>query len=412
MTRALSLTVITLALLSPARAEDWPGFRGPTGQGVSAETDLPLRWSATENVAWKTPIPGESWSSPVVQGGRVFVTMATNKGESCHVLCLDRKNGSVLWDREVFRQQPTRKEGNNSYATPTPAADGERIYAAFNDGSLVALDYNGVVAWTYRDVKFYSQHGLGASPRLTGGLVVMPYDGSSSGEDKKVGWQKPWDRAFLLALDARTGQVRWKASRGLSRIGHATPVATAVGGRQVLLSNAGDVVQAFDQATGERLWSVPSEGEGVVTSIVIGEGLAFAASGFPHKVLRAVRLSEPAIAWEHKASVPSIPSPVYAKPHLFTIADNGVAQCLEAATGKVVWQERVGGKHSASPLLGAGRIYFLAENGEATVIEAGGAFKVLARNPVGETCKASLAASDGQLFLRTDKHVYCLGRRP
>jgi len=212
-----------LISIAVASAENWPQFRGPTGQGISTETGLPLRWTATENVAWKTAIPGKSWSSPIVWGDRVFVTTATEEGVSCRVLSLDRKSGSVLWNKEVFQQVPRRKEGRNSYATPTPATDGARVYACFGDGSFAALNFAGEVVWTNRDYPFYSQHGLATSPILQRGLLIMSRDGSSEGEDKGLGWQKPWDQSFILALDAQTGQEIWKTRRGWSRISHGTP---------------------------------------------------------------------------------------------------------------------------------------------------------------------------------------------
>jgi len=185
-----------LAVAATLEAANWPQFRGPTGQGHSSETGLPLKWTTTENIAWRTELPGQSWSSPIVWGERVFVTTATENGASCRVLALDRKSGKILWDKEVFQQVPRRKEGRNSYATPTPATDGERVYACFGDGSFAALNFAGEVVWTNRDYKFYGQHGLATSPILHDGLLIMARDGSSDGEDKKLGWQTPWDQSY------------------------------------------------------------------------------------------------------------------------------------------------------------------------------------------------------------------------
>ena len=295
-----------------AAAEPWPGFRGPTGQGYSKEIRLPVSWSATRDVLWKAPIPGESWSSPVVWGGRVFVTTARDDGRACHVLALDRRTGEVLWDTLVFTQALKRKEGRNSYATPTPVTDGARVYASFGDGSFAAVDVvNGKVVWTNRDYPFYGQHGLGTSLVLHRDLVIMARDGSSEGEDKGLGWQTPWDQSFVLALDARTGRQRWKGSRGHSRIAHVTPIVARIGTREVLISPAGDVVQAFDLATGARLWSVPSTGEGVVPSPVMAGGLVVTVSGFGAPTVRAVRPgATPAVAWEQTKGVPMQASPV------------------------------------------------------------------------------------------------------
>ncbi|MBC8001067.1 MAG: PQQ-binding-like beta-propeller repeat protein, partial [Opitutaceae bacterium] len=173
--------------------ENWPQFRGPARQGNSTETGLPLHWSTTSNVLWKTEIPGESWSSPIVWNDRIFVTTATESGQSCRVLSLEVKSGRILWNKEVFQQTPRRKEGRNTYATPTPSTDGERIYACFGDGSFVALSFAGDVIWTNRSLPFYGQHGLGTSTILFRDFLIMARDGSSDGENKKLGWLEPWD---------------------------------------------------------------------------------------------------------------------------------------------------------------------------------------------------------------------------
>src|SRR6185503_14790741 len=159
-----------------AVAEEWPQLRGPTGQGLSREKNLPLHWSDTSNVVWKTEIPGQGWSSPILYGNRIFLTSTLESGVSCHVICLDRTTGNISWNKEVFQQMPRRKEGKNSYATPTAVTDGERVFAAFGDGSLVALANDGAVVWTNREAKFYSRHGLGASPILYQDMLIMPFD--------------------------------------------------------------------------------------------------------------------------------------------------------------------------------------------------------------------------------------------
>lgn len=406
-----------LILGQPVRAENWPFWRGPSRQGVSHETGLPLHWSAESNIVWKAEIPGEAWSSPIVYDDQVFVTSATESGVQCRVIAIDRKMGTALWNKHVFDQTPLKKEQRNSYATPTPATDGERVYAVFGDGSIVALGAkNGEKVWEYRELKYYSQHGLGASPVLHGDLLILPVDASSSGENKRMGWQIPWDKSYLLALDRKTGAVRWKGMRGQSRIGHATASVMKTNGREILVSGAGDVIQGFDLEDGKRLWSFYSQGEGVVPSTVVGNGLVFSVSGFEKPHVRAVRPpkangGEPELAWEQKKSVPMIPSLVFAGKHLYGITEGGVALCLNAETGEIIWQERIGGNHSASPVLAENRIYFLSDEGESTVIEAGPEFKVLTRNSLPGPIKASLAISNRQLFLRTAEHLYCIGRK-
>ena len=328
--------MLALILCNSVLGENWPFWRGLSRQGVSQEKGLPLQWAADSNVVWKTGIPGEAWSSPIVYGDQVFVTTTTESGVQCRVIAVDRKSGKIQWNQHVFDQTPLRKEQRNSYATPTPATDGERVYGVFGDGSIVAVSAkSGEKLWEYREVKYYSQHGLGASPILYEGLLIMPFDASSSGEDKKVGWQIPWDKSFLLALDKRTGAVRWKGMRGQSRIGHVTPNIMKVGGNDILVSGAGDVIQGFSLQDGNRLWSFYSQGEGVVPSIVIADDIVISISGFEKPAIRAVRPpkkdgGEPELVWEQKKSVPMIPTFVYAKKHLFGITEGGVAICLNA----------------------------------------------------------------------------------
>ena len=411
----------------PLSAENWPRFRGPTGQGHSSEKILPLNWSAESNLVWKTEIPGIGWSSPIVWAERVFVTSATGNETKCHVLCVDRKSGKIIWDKEVFEQVPRRKESKNSYATPTPVTDGNRVYAVFGDGSVAALTMDGSLLWTNREVQFYSRHGLGASPVLHGDRLIMSYDGSNPisaagvypkvSDEEKLGWQIPWDKAQLVALDGKTGQRVWTGRRGQSRIAHVSPNILNEGRLTQIISCAGDAIQGFDPTSGERLWTVYSQGEGVTPSPAMGDGLIFTSSGFEKTTIRTVRtggrgdITQSHVAWEQKKGAPTQPSLLYVKPRLYAITDGGIATCYQADTGDIVWQERVGGNHSASPVYAAGRIYFLSEAGETVVINAGPKFEILSRNSLNEKCQASIAASQGQLFIRGEKNLYCIGQR-
>lgn len=424
MQRVTALLVFIVATLCNG-AENWPRFRGPNGQGHSSETAVPVNWNATSNIAWKTTIPGEGWSSPIVWNDRVFLTSATENGTKCHVFCVDAKSGQIVWDKHVFDQQPRRKEGKNSYATPTPTTDGKNIFAVFGDGSVAALTMNGDIVWANREVSFYSRHGLGASPILYGDLLIMSYDGSNPvtaagnypqvTDTERTGWQIPWDKALLVALDTKTGKRVWAGKRGLSRIAHVTSFIAKVDGKDQLISGAGDRLQGFNPQTGELIWSIYAQGEGVTPSPVLGDGVVFASSGFEKTTLRAVKLggakgdvTETQIAWEQKKGVPTQPSPIYVKPFLYAITDGGIATCYSPTNGEIVWQERVGGNFSASPVFADGKIYFLSEAGETTVIAAGPEFKVISKNPLGEKCQASMAVSGRRLFIRSDKNLFCI----
>jgi outer membrane protein assembly factor BamB len=411
------LTLLVLAGgVARVDAEDWGRFRGPTGQGLSAERELPTEWTTERHVVWKTPIEGAGWSSPIVWGERVYVTSAVGDGSACHLIALERDTGRVVWNRQVATQELKRKEGKNSFATPTPCIDGERIYACFADGTMVAVNLAGETVWTNKEFPFYSKHGLGESPIVHQDLVIMPFDGSSPGPDIEVGWKKPWDRAMVVAFDAATGKVRWKTGRGLSRVSHMTPLMLEVDGRTQLLSPAGDRVQGFDPLTGELLWSAYSQGEGVTPSPAAGDGLLFTSSGFEKPTIRAVRLGDAKgdvtashIVWEQQKGTPTQASLIYVAPYLYAVTDNGVLSCYQGTTGELVWQDRLGGKFSASPVYAAGRLYFLSEEGTTFVVATGAEFRLLAQNPLGEVCQATPAIAAGKLFIRTASQVYAIG---
>jgi len=419
--RTTTLTLCWLAAffavgLQTATAENWPGFRGPTRQGISNEKDLPIKWSETSNIVWKTPIGGSGLSSPVVFGDRIFVTTTTDEGASYRLLCLDRKTGDVLWNKQILRQKPGHKQRLNSYASSTPVTDGKNVYIVAFDGSIAAVSTEGKTVWMYRNFEYFSEHGLGVSPILYKKLLIVAFDPSSSGPDTKLGWQKPWDKAVILALDKNTGKVRWQGKRGLSQIAHVSPQILSAGGQDRLISPAGNVIQGFDPDTGERIWTVSSPGEGVVPSVVVGEGLIFTASGFGDSAIRVVRaggkgdVTKTHIAWESADDVPKIPSMLYVRPYLYLVTEAGVAKCFKAATGEVIWRQRLGGRFSASPLWADGKIYFLSDKGTTTVIADGAEFKVLAKNELNEMCKASPAVSQQNIFIRSEKNLYCIGK--
>ncbi len=409
-----------LALISfnSATAENWPCFRGPTRQGISHEKDVPVQWSQTSSIVWKTPVPGVGWSSPIVFDDRVFVTTATDAGTSYRLLCLDRLTGTVLWDKQVHRQKAGHKQRFNSYASSTPVTDGRNVYVLAFDGTLAAVSYEGGVIWKHQEFEYYSEHGLAVSPVLYRDLLIVPFDHSSSGPDKKLGWQKPWDQALILAVNKNTGKVQWRGRRGLSRIAHVTPQILTEDHRDQLVSSAGNVVQGFDLETGKRIWTAENSGEGVVPSVVIGEGLIFVTSGFGDSAIRAIRtggkgdVTKTHIVWESKEDVSKIPSMLYVRPFLFFVTDTGVAKCLRASTGDEIWRERLQGKHSASPIWANGKIYFLSEEGKTTVVPDTGEFKVLAENELNEKCIASPAVSQKQIFIRSENNIFCIGKRP
>ena len=395
------------------RGENWTRFRGPSGQGISSETDLPVTWSNDENVKWTADLPGQGWSSPIVFKDHIFLTAATEEGVSCRVICINRQDGSIAWSKEVHRQKPGPMRKQNSYATPTPVTDGKLVYSVFYDGTVIAVDFSGNIVWTNSEVKFFSLHGLGASPILANDQIIMPFDGSSR-EETQVGWKVPWEKAVILSLDAEDGSVRWKGSRGKSRVGHVTPIL--VDDDKQLISAGGDRVQGFDPNTGERIWSIYSQGEGVTPSPVVGDGLLYTSSGFEAPTLRAIRLggkgevTNSHIAWEQKNGVAALASLLYVKPYLYSISRDNILHCLDAATGDIVWRERLTGTYSASPIYADGRIYILSAEGETLVLRPGAKYDEISRNDISDTCNASMAISQGNFYIRSAKKLYCIGK--
>ena len=232
--------MLVLMILSESLfAMDWPQFRGPTGQGISNEKNLPLHWDSEKGILWKTEITGEGYSSPIVIDQRIFFTSTRDSGASCRIICLDFNTGKLRWDKEIFRQVPGHKEERNSYATSTPVTDGKYVFATFNDGSIVAVTMEGKLVWHNKDNPFHSQHGRAASPILFEDLLIIPFDASHRPPDRHIGWREPWDKGFILALDKNTGKERWKVKRGISRIAHVTPIIVQVDGEPQLISCGG-----------------------------------------------------------------------------------------------------------------------------------------------------------------------------
>lgn len=395
---ALAIAIVTAAAPS---AEDWPAFRGPAGDGHSGERGLPVEWSETRNVAWKAPIPGRGWSSPVVAGDRVWLTTAVEQREVVlRALALDAATGRVLVDAEIFRiARASARHGKNSWASPTPIVEGDRVYVHFGTDGTAALTTAGDVVWRTR-LGYDPQHGGGGSPLLYRDLLIINCDGNGE--------------AYVVALDKHTGKVRWKTSRPqpVSQA-YTTPLVIRAGERDELISVGAFRTVAYDPLSGKALWHVGyGDGFSNVPGPVYGHGLVFIATGFHQPSLLAVRpggsgdVTGTHIAWTLRRGVPLTPSPLLVGGELYLVNDNGIATCLDARAGTVLWQERLGGGHSASPVYADGRIYFLGEEGQATVVAPGRSFRTLATNRLDGATLASMAVAHGSLFIRTDAHLY------
>ena len=388
-----------------AATEDWPQFRGPTGQGHSAEQGLPLEWSESRNVLWKTAVPGRGWSSPVVAGGRVWLTTAMNTpgGASLRLLGFDIDTGREVVNAEAFRlRSADLTNAKNSHASPTPIVDGDRLYVHFGASGTAALTTTGVVVWKTQ-LPYESQHGNGGSPALYRDLLIISCDGS--------------DQAYVVALDTRTGKVRWKTPRRYpADQAYSTPLVIRVGERDQVVSVGAYRAAAYDPESGKEIWRVSyTDGFSNVPRPVYGHGLVYLATGFQQPSLLAVRpdgagdVTKTHIAWTLQRGAPYTPSPLLVGDELYVISDLGILSCLDAKTGSVHWLQRIGGNHSASPTFADGRIYFLDEDGVATVIAPGKIFRKLATNTLDGAMLASMAVSKQSIFIRTHTHLYRLG---
>jgi outer membrane protein assembly factor BamB len=407
-----SRAALSAALLAPAlfgvavRAEDWPQFRGPAGQGHSAEVGLPTEWSESHNVVWKSPVPGFGWSSPVVADGRVWLTTAIEDGGvSLRALAFDVDTGDVVVNREIFRvDEMAARNPKNSHASPTPIIHGDSVFVHFGADGTGALSTNGDILWKTR-LPYLSQHGNGGSSALYGDLLFVNCDGS--------------DVAFIAALDRRTGEVRWKTPRRRPAAqAYSTPLVIQAAGKDQIISVGAFRVAAYDPESGDEIWWV-SFGDGFsnVPRPVYGHGLVYIATGFQVPALFAIRpdgrgdVTRTHVAWTLRRGAPHTPSPLLVGEELYVISDLGVATCLDAKTGETYWQRRLGGNHAASPVFVDGRIYFQSEEGTTTVIAPGTTFRELATSELDSATLASMAVSDGSIFIRSRSHLYRIGTR-
>jgi outer membrane protein assembly factor BamB len=400
----LGLLACTLTIFA---AEDWPEFRGPTGQGISHAHNVPVTWSASNNIAWKTATLGSGWSSPVLHQGRLYITSAVENGQelSLRAQCYDGRTGKLVWDKEALKGSKGTIHKKNSQASPTPIVQDNRLYLHFGHHGTACLDLEGKVLWATQKLKYSPVHGNGGSPILVDDLLVFNADGGSD--------------PFIAALSQKDGSVRWKVPResnAQKKFSFSTPLLITVNGQKQIISEGSTVVSALDPKDGHEIWRVRfTEGYSVVPRPVFGHGMVFISSSFDNPVVIAIRadgkgdVTSSHVAWKLAKGAPNSPSLLLAGDELYMVSDNGIASCVDAKTGKVHWSERIGGGYSASPVFTEGRVYFQNEEGTGVVVKAGKQFEKLAQNSLGERTLASYAVTDGALFIRSDKHLYRIG---
>lgn len=419
---------VALTAARPAAAEDWPGWRGPRGDGSSLEKNVPTRWSGTDNVAWKVAIPGKGHASPIIWGDRIFLvtnidksppntpkpkTRLDSSGAGDRVLlCLDRRTGRTLWQKTVLHAPLEYVHKLNSRASSTPVADGKLVYVSFLDRKqmfIAAYDFEGNQVWAVRPGVFSSVHGYCSSPILWKDTVIV--NGDHDGP------------AYIVALDRATGKTIWKTPRPNNTRSYCTPIIRNIEGRNHMLLSGSKCVASFDPDTGKQRWIIDGPTQQYVASLVYNGDMLFLTCGFPEQHIMGIRpngkgnVTKTHVAWHHiTKDAAYVPSPAALGPYFFLVDDFGMGNCYEAATGETVWREKLGKHFSASMVTANGLVYITAdeglqrgETGVTTVIRPGKQLDVVSRNILGEPVYGSPAISRGQIFLRGDKHLYCIG---
>jgi outer membrane protein assembly factor BamB len=393
-------------------ADFWPEFRGPGAQGISTATNVPVTWSATSNIAWKVAVPGKGWSSPVLADGKIYLSTACeiegSSDFSLRVVCLSAADGRTLWNVEAIHPDPSALRAihmKNSLASPTPIIHGDRLFAHFGHMGTACLALDGKVLWRQQGVKYSPMHGNGGSPVWVDSELVFSCDGL--------------DNPFVVALDAKTGQVKWKTPRDTpakKKFSFCTPLVVDRGTSKQVISAGSGFVAGYDPAGGRELWRFRyGNGYSVVPRPVLSGDLLFISSGFDFPILYAIRLDGAGgdittnnAAWSYAKQVPTTPSMLVVGRELYFVSDGGIASCLDAQTGAVHWSERLEGGFSASPIYADGRIYFQNEAGAGFVIKAGTRFELVSTNDLEERSLASYAVADNELFIRTVDHLWAI----
>jgi len=415
-----SVVLSASLVLSLAAAADWPEFRGPYGNGLvlapgdNKPVGLPLSWSETENVKWKTEIPYRGWSTPVILNGQVWLTTATLEGNDFFVICVDAATGKIVFNKKLFHCDNPEPLGNivNCYASPSPAIEPGRVYVHFGSYGTACLDTaNCSVIWQRQDLPCKHFRGPGSSVIIFEDLLILTMDGI--------------DVQYMVALDKNTGKTVWKTDRtanwndldakgkptadGDFRKAYSTPLIADVGGKFQLLTTASKASYSYEPRTGKELWKIGHNRYSVATRPLFSHGLALISTGGE---LLAIKpdghgdVTNTHVAWKVTHAVPRMPSPVIVDDLLYMVNEDGTATCLEVATGKQVWQERIRGNYYASPVSADGRVYFFSGTGKATVLKTGRTYELLGTNMLDDGFMASPAVSGKALFLRTKTHLY------
>jgi len=407
-----------LVVFSASRgmAENWPGWRGPRGDGSSVETGIPTHWDGAkgENVAWRVEIPGKGHASPVVWDDRIFLVTCLEKEQDRVLICLDRDTGAPRWQTSVLKSPLEKKHTLNSYASSTPASDGKLVYVTFLEGSapgeaagaqmaVAAYDFEGRRQWLVRPGPFSSVHGYCSCPVLFEDKLIV--NGDHDGD------------AYLVALDRASGKTVWITPRENKTRSYSTPIIRKIDGRWQMILSGSMSVASYDPCDGSRHWIIDGPTEQFVASMVFNGELLFMTAGFPEHHMLAIRpdghgnVTETHVVWRTRDGCSYVPSPIAVGEHFLVVSDDGIASCFEASTGRRTWRRRIGPHYSASLVSAGGLAYFLSDAGVATLVKPGEAYDEVATSELGEACYASPAISQGRIYLRAEKHLYAMGTK-
>lgn len=389
----------------------WTDYRGPNANGTSPAQQVPLHWSETSGIKWKSEVPGQGWSSPVVLNGQIWLTTALKEGHELLALCYDLESGQLQKQIVVFQKDSVQAQHPlNSFASPTPALEENRLYVHFGAYGTACLDTrNGSIIWKREDIGCEHEVGPGSSPILYNNLLIFNMDGT--------------DVQYVIALNKETGKTVWKRYRGLDfshlrfdeKKAFYTPIITRLDGRDQLINPGPHGVMGYDPQSGNQIWFVAYKGFSGSSRPLLWQDKLFINTGFGFSSLLGIRLggtgdlTDSNTLWENRKSMQARSSPVLANNLLFLINTGGQAKCLNPNTGEVVWQESIGSQTSASPVCMGDLIYSFDEDGKSTVFKAAKEFVAVAENNLSEGCMASPAVLDGALILRTKSRLYRIG---
>ena len=417
LTRCFWSLVITVTFSTSTIAENWPGWRGPRGDGTCTEKGLPTTWSTTENVAWKIALPERGNSTPVVWGDRVFVTQAIEKENRRTLMCFDRKEGKLLWQKGTEWKEKELTHGTNPYCASSAVTDGERVVAWFGSAGIFCYDNDGNELWK-RDLGIQKHiWGYGASPVLHGDLCYLNFG--------------PGERSFLIALNKKTGETVWNHDEPYNKEGTdeaksgnpdytgswSSPLFREVNGRNELLISFPFRVCGMDPATGKEFWTCTGTNALAYTSPLFADGIVVGMGGYNGmsialKAGGSGDVTKEQRLWRHPKTKQRIGSGVIHNGHIYIHNDPGIAECFELATGKLIWEERFkGGVNWSSVMLADNLCYTITQEGACNVFKASPKFELVATNLLGEQSNSSIVPSDGQLFIRTHQHLWCIGSR-